>query len=225
MENKIILRDLTKENFWKGCMLSSIAHAIMVAHYPEVSHEQSWDGINYSLQDSSGTKGTITFHPQYCIAAFRNDNSERCRRNNLRNAESYFKGSSPELIKLARDEALQYLLENVDGRLIPIITTAFWGTNEEFFSTDFIEDVYENGGFLIERQIMEIEAAVESWEEYYDMSGKQIDLLMSIFKRKIANPQQTYTLSKQEIDMIECDDINGLVESKNSFKEIGIYFE
>jgi len=60
------------ETLWKGCILASIAHAIMVSHYPEFSNEHSWDGINYSVQDTSGTRGTITFHSEYCVGAFCN---------------------------------------------------------------------------------------------------------------------------------------------------------
>jgi hypothetical protein len=66
-----------RKQLWEGCILASIAHAIMVAHYPELSNEQSWDGFNYNVQDSSGTRATITFHPNCLVAAFRNEYSER----------------------------------------------------------------------------------------------------------------------------------------------------
>ncbi|SFH40308.1 hypothetical protein SAMN04487776_1133 [Priestia megaterium] len=66
-----------KSQIWQGCMLSSIAHAISVAQYPEFANEQSWDGDNYSMQDSQGGRGTITFNQHYCVAAFRDDNSSR----------------------------------------------------------------------------------------------------------------------------------------------------
>lgn len=60
-----------------GCILASLAHAIMVAKYPFLANEHSWDGANYSVQDSEGQRGTITFLNGICVAAFRNDNSER----------------------------------------------------------------------------------------------------------------------------------------------------
>jgi hypothetical protein len=49
----------------------------MVAHYSEVSNEHSWDGMNYSVQDSAGTRGTITFRQDCYIETFRFNNSER----------------------------------------------------------------------------------------------------------------------------------------------------
>ncbi|GGE81171.1 hypothetical protein GCM10007140_33440 [Priestia taiwanensis] len=54
------------------CILRSIAYAIGIAQYPE----SSWDGVNYSMKDSEGAHGTITFHPKYCIATFQDLNSE-----------------------------------------------------------------------------------------------------------------------------------------------------
>ena len=48
-----------------------------VAHAPDFAHESSWDGINYSMQDSQGGQGTITFHPKYTIVCLQDVNSER----------------------------------------------------------------------------------------------------------------------------------------------------
>ena len=48
---------IDREQLWKGCVLNSIAHAINVAHCPDFSHESSWDGFNYSMQDSQGGQG------------------------------------------------------------------------------------------------------------------------------------------------------------------------
>ncbi|EJR94364.1 hypothetical protein IKG_04872 [Bacillus cereus VD200] len=68
---------IDREQLWKGCVLKSIAHAINVAHCPDFSHESSWDGFNYSMQDSQGGQGTITFHPNYTIVCLQDVNSER----------------------------------------------------------------------------------------------------------------------------------------------------
>lgn len=215
-----------KEHLKKGCLLASLAHAIMVAYYPELANEHSWDGINYNIQDSAGTRGTVTFHLEYCVAAFRKDKSNRLNSvDKIKEAKEYFKGASNEIVKLAETEALQYLLENVDGRIKPIITTAFWGTGERIFTTDSFEDMYENGVFLLQRQIMDFNDAIESWGEYYNMSSQQCELLKTIFKRKSAELDREIILTTSEIEMIGTDDPDALEESKNSFQEIGIKWE
>lgn len=82
-----------------------------------------------------------------------------------------------------------------------------------------------NGGFLLARQVMDLDEAIEAWKEYYNMSKQQCDLLKSVYKRKVNNPYSVLTLSIEEISLIESDDEEGLNESRVSFEEIGIQWE
>lgn len=113
-----------------GCILASLAHAIMVAKYPFLANEHSWDGANYSVQDSEGQRGTITFLNGICVAAFRNDNSERIAWKER--AEHFFQGATSEVLQIANLETLQFLMDKVDGTIRPFITTAFWGERSCF---------------------------------------------------------------------------------------------
>ncbi|GEN34890.1 hypothetical protein [Aneurinibacillus danicus] len=108
---------------------------------------------------------------------------------------------------------------------IPSITTAFWGDADNIISIDNIVRLIQYGGYLLERQLMEYEAAVESWRDYYEMTNVQIDLLESIYARKIKRPDAKIILTKREIEMIGTDDPEGLSESNTSFEEIGIVWE
>jgi len=211
-----------KTQIWQGCMLSSIAHAISVAQYPEFANEHSWDGDNYSTQDSQGGRGTITFNQHYCVAAFRDDNSSRIGKH--KNALEYLKEAPEEIQKLAESEALQYLLDDIDGSIIPVITTAFWCIEEEVYSQDPFHVMFKHGGFLLNKETMEIEAAIDELQEYHDMSEKQVYLLKSLFKRKISKPEEVIVLTQEEILMIEAEDEESLSESRISFEEIGIKF-
>lgn len=226
VESNLIALTLKRDQLWRGCVLASIAHAIMVAHYPELSHEQSWDGINYSIQDSEASRGTITFHSEYLVAAFRNDKSKRITEiSKIRKAEEYFIGAPNDVLKLAKTEALQYLLSNIDGNTIPLITTAFWGTGGYIFSVDSQSEMLKNGCDLIERQLLDIKEAVDAWKDYYDMSKEQVDLLESVFKRKVAQPLGEIVLLKSEVAMIGSTEQEGLDESRASFEEIKILWE
>ncbi|MBC1778944.1 hypothetical protein [Listeria booriae] len=224
MNNQITRLDWSYNKLYNGCMLASVAHAIMVAHFPDIANEHSWDGINYSVQDSAGMRGTITFQRGFCVAAFRDDNSTRLEQE-LTKAQEYFDGAPNGLYQLAENEALQYLLDSVDGNTVPVITTAFWGHNDDFSTTDTIDSMLENGGILLERQLMPIDESFESWKDYYEMSETQMDLLHSIYARLIQNEYQTITLSKDEIEMIGAPDLNGIEASRESFNEIGIQLE
>ncbi|OME77181.1 hypothetical protein BK120_27010 [Paenibacillus sp. FSL A5-0031] len=213
----------TKEKLWQGSVLASIAHAINIAHYPELANEQSWDGFNYNVQDSSGTRGTITFHSNYFVAAFRNDHSKRL--SNYINAQDYFRDAPYEVKELAANETLQYLLDDVNGNDVPLITTAVWGVDDIIYSQDEMKEIIAHGGFLLDRQSCDIEDALITWKEEYEMSEGQTNLLRQLFLRKLSNPSEIITMTKDEIQMIESVDEAGLEESRTSFDEIGIQWE
>jgi len=88
-----------------------------------------------------------------------------------------------------------------------------------------LDQLIDNGGFLLEKQVMELDSAIKLWKEYYDMSEQQIKLLNLVYERKIANPSDILILSTNEIVMIGINNQEGLNESKVSFKEINIEWE
>jgi hypothetical protein len=135
MKPVIINNQLNKNNIWNGCILASIAHAIMVAQYPELSYEHSWDGENYN-----------------------------------------------------------------------------------------IVKIVQGGGYLLERQLMESDSAFESWRDYYEMTSEQVELLKSIYDRKVNNPDENIMLTKREIEIVGAESPEGLSESMASFEEIGVYW-
>lgn len=217
--------NITVTELWRGCILASIANAIMASHYPEISYEHSWDGFNYNIQDSCGIRGTITFDSNYCIGAFRNDNSYRILNNNKPNDfKYYFDTSKSKIIKLAQSETLQYLLDDVNGVVVPSITTAFWSDQDTLLSLDSLEKMFENGASILKRHMFCFELGVESWKENYDMTQEQISLLKFIYFKKIENPLNFIMLSKSDIDKIGVSEYELLEISKKSFEEINITF-
>lgn len=219
--------DWTIDQLWKGCILKSIAHAIMIAHHPLLSYENSWDSFNYCVQDDEGIRGTVTFCDNYCIGAFRNDFSDRFSLSfkEMKSASEYFLNAPKEIIELATKETLQYLLLDSDGDILPVITTAFWGKDNELFTADSVDDFMEYGGRILETQAMGLDSAIEVLVDYYEMESKQVQLLLQIYTRKIKNPDSPIILTKKEIDMIGTDNKEGVKESLTSFQEINIDWE
>ncbi|HHK5616076.1 TPA: hypothetical protein ACQUNC_005015 [Bacillus paranthracis] len=211
---------IDREQLWKGCILNSIANAIFVAHDPDLSHESSWDGCNYSMQDSQGGRGTITFHPDYTIVCLQDVNSERI--DEWIDAKNYFEEAPSEVIDIAKEEALQYVLEEVEGETVPFITTAFWIEDSGAYSIDSFEEMEEHGGFLLEIPLLDKESVMERLEEEYELTEEQIELLQLVYERKIKNPNEEMMLSKEEVAMIGTDDSEGLEVCKDSFEEMNI---
>lgn len=217
MKKRIYIK---KAELYNSCLLATIAHAIMVSHYPELSNEHSWDGNNYNVQNNNGIRGTITFTDQYCIAAFRDDNSKRLNKSTP--AEKFFKGAPNRILEAAIEDTLQYLLENINNETIPLITTSFWCIEDVLYSNDSVEEMKLNGLSILEYQFLNTDESIGKWIKYYDMSEQQVNLLKSIYNKRIINPNIILTISEDEKRQIGTEILEETIES---FKEIGIVIE
>lgn len=214
----IIEQGWSYEGLWQGCMLMSIAHAVFVADAPDLAHEISWDGFNYNMNNSQGSRGTITFHPDFFVAGFRNDELS----SDSWSAKDSLSQAPEKVIRLAEQETLQYLLENIDGEMLPSITTAVWGDKKQIFSCHPLEEMLERGGNLLEIQSMNPTSAFDACEEEYEFTEEQMTLLKKLFHLKIAQLNEAITLSQCDIDSIGSRNAEGIYESKLLFAEIGI---
>lgn len=218
--------DLIK--LWEGCILVSIAHAIMVSKYPLLSFEHSWDKFNYNIQDGNGKRGTITFYNNYCVAAFRNEKSYRMKEviNNCEYLEKYFYNCEDDIFKVAKNETLQYLLDDTNYGIYPCITSIFWGKldSNKVYSNDTLNDIFFNGGDLIRYHLLKYNDAIDRLIDIYNMNNNQIILLEKIFKIKIKVKNTPIFLPKNDIKLIEVSNYEGFKETKTSFLEMGIYF-
>lgn len=211
----------TVQQLYEGCLIASIANAISAAKFPGLSYEHSWDGINYSVQDSEGSRGTITFANGICIGAFRVDYLV----NQSLDFKSVLDKVSPAIQQIAYEETLQYLLEEVSGRVVPLITTMFWAEKSGFIvSPHNYEQMVEKGGHLLERQVMEPLKAFQAWSDYFEMTNDEVELMVKLFRMKINQPNAPILLTSQDIALLGTDE-EGLAESRLSFSEINIMWE
>nr|WP_317356425.1 hypothetical protein [uncultured Tyzzerella sp.] len=204
----------------EGCFLFSIVHAIMVSKYPMLSFEHSWDNFNYNIQDISGKRETITFYNNYCVAAFRNEESYRMKDviNNCEYLEKYFYNCEVDIFKLAKNETLQYLLDDTNYGIYPCITSTFWGKfdDNKVYSNDVINDIFFNGGDLIKDHLLNYNDIISKLISKYNMNNNQIILLEKIFKNKVKEKNKLIFLSKSDIKLIDIPNYEGFKESKTS---------
>jgi hypothetical protein len=177
-------------------------------------------GCTYNVQDGAGTRGTISFAQGACIGAFRADS----RINEPLDHERLLNELQPHLQRMAYDETLQYLLDNVCGQVKPVITTTFWTDKSGVIVSphDYLQFM-EKGGQLLERQAMTYSRSVKAWQEYYDMSDEQVNLMVSLFRRRLSYPNEPIILSSEELALLG-DNEKGLMESRASFRELNILF-
>lgn len=209
---------------FQGAILGTIAHALWIAKYPDFANEQSWDGPNYSVQNSQDVRGTITFLGSRVVGVFRDESSPR---NPFSAEEEYdlsrfLVGMTPDLLDLATNEALQYVLEDYKGNIVPIITTAFWSDGEFLTSAEPWHEVVENGAKILQTQLIDTKAAITKWQSDYEISASQATLMRTLFDRKIKLPDTQITLSSGERDLLVANNAEGIEESRQLLGAIGI---
>lgn len=171
---------INPQKLYNGCIFMAVAHAVTVGEYSELNYEHSWDGINYCMNNSRGCHGTITFGKRHIVAVFQ-DISVKVP---YQDAMNYFKGAPEAIVELAKTEALQYVLENIDGEIKPYITAAFWGTWDGLYSTLGYDEFMKNSAYILAIQLMEIDEALRACDDYYGLTDEQMDLILSLSKQR-----------------------------------------
>ncbi len=215
---------ISRQQLWRGAVLSTIAHAIWIAQDPILAYEQSWDGRNYNIQDSQGALGTITFAELGVIGAFFDAHSPRSpfRSNKTYTTAPFFEGMPTALWEIAQAETLQYLLQEYQGSDVPLITAAFWSEGENLASTEPWSEVFDNGAHLVRIQLLEPEDAIADLQSNYELSPQQVNLLRSLFIRKTAAPDIPIILNDQERSITVTQGATGVEESRELLAAIGI---
>ena len=204
---------------YEGCVFAAIVHAVTAGEYPELNYEHSWDGINYCMNDSQGCRATITFHPDYIIAVFQ-DMSKYDFNMDLRMDIQELLTEMPEdILELARAEALQYVLEDINGEIQPVITAAFWGTWEGLSSSQAWVEIWENGGYIIRNQLLSHQESLVQWDDYYGLNNEQMNLIESLYERKMQNRSNAIYMSDEEMKYLYGD----IGECIESLQELNIY--
>ena len=189
------------KQLYEGCVQAAITHAVAVGIYPELNYEHSWDGINYCMNNSQGCRAAITFHNDYIIAVFQD--IHKVDRNI--DALSFFDGASEEIIQIAKSEALQYVLEDIEGITKPVISSAFCGTWEQLKSIQSLDEIIESGGYIIDSQLLPYHVAMDEWRDYYNLDTHQITLISKLFNKKINSHKERLILEDDEIQLLYGD--------------------
>jgi hypothetical protein len=215
---------------WHGSILASIAHAIFVARAPFLAHEQSWDGRNYNVQDSEGSRGTIAFgdDERSFVAAFFLESSDRnpLRRGAAGVGTPKISQDIPEELETLYERALQYLLQDLAGTAVPVVTAAFWSdiNGALVLAAEPWLDVVEHGARLVQIQMLPLEAALARWAAEFEFSSAETALVDALFKRRIAVKGQDVRLTPAEAQQMRdmAQDDGGLQACRESLGEIGI---
>jgi hypothetical protein len=130
----------------------------------------------------------------------------------------------PALRALAEAETLQYLLQEHQGVIRPIITTAFWTEGDRLAANEPWDQVYEHGAALVRFPLMGQLPAVEALRGDYDLSQAQVELLQRLFRQKIDANGTSISLDWTDMQELLAEGSEGLQECRELLTSIGIEF-
>lgn len=217
-----------QDRLWPGAILATIAHAVANCRFPMLSHERSWQGDNYSVQDSEGGLGTIAFQGRRFVGVFFLADSPRNPFGTDEDIqlEALFRGMPDALHALAYDEACQYSLVEHQGRVQPAATAAFWGDGmaETIAAAEPWADVLEHGASLVENELLEASAGLAHWKTYNELSDGECELVWRLYQERVAAPAKTLVLTDADRKLLEsrAEDEEGLEACMESFGEINV---
>lgn len=209
------------EDLYKNCIVASIAHAVMVGKYPLLSSEQSWDGMNYNIQEMNNIRGTISFDEDIFFGAFQKNTD--FKNYSKKNSNELLIGAEEKFIELAKNEALLYLIDDVNGENIPVFSVAFWGEGDDIYSNLSEKEIIHLSEEMIMPYIYNINDAYKCWKKYYEMSEEQVNLVREISERRMTG-EGTVFLEETIKDKLKewFDDIS---ECLISFEELNIFLK
>ena len=122
-------------------------------------------------------------------------------------------------MRIAEEEALLYVLDNINGETKPVITAAFWGTWDELCSNQSWDDILENGGYIINNQLQSHKDSLIQWDDYYGLNDGQMNLVESLFERKIIKGETEIHLDSEEMRNLYGE----IEECEESLRELNIF--
>ncbi len=212
-----------KAQLWRGAILHTIAHAIWIASDPSLANILSWDGFNYNRQDDLGSRGTVTFMEDYVVGVFFDEHSARnpYHRGDAYDMQPFFKGMPPNLLTIANEHALQYVVDDYKGETVPVITASFWSNGEYLTAAEPWQGVLTNGAHLVSTEIMETDDALAEWQIEYEFSAPQVALVQRLYQKRLA-AETSVILNGQDRDEITTDGDEGIDEARELLVAVGI---
>lgn len=165
-------------------------------------------------------RGTITFTPDYCVGAIRNDNNSNPVVG-MEKIQDIMMGFPANVVQAAQDEALQYLLLEIGKGIAPCVTSVFWADEAGLYYDKKITDTIKTDLILFETILLPKEKAIAKWKHYHDMDPKAIKLLRILFQEKVKDFASKIILNEEQKELIPGRFINS--ECEESLRELNIY--
>lgn len=212
---------------WKGCILASCVHGVMLAEYPFTLSENAWFGEIYMAKNDEGSKAALVFSEERELLMGMFDDRKSPRSRLVLSswyARSHYK-EAPEDIQDAA-QALSMLFEERAGeKQLPFVTTGFWEEDGQILSRDNYEDWLEHGGHILSAQMMPFEKAMSYYKVKCSMDAARVEIAARIYRERIKSPKERVVLKREEIQVLEETGPYNIQTCREVFGQFGVVFE
>jgi hypothetical protein len=208
----------------RGITLVTIAHAVACARTPQIAHEHSWDGMTYVVENTMGAYGAATFDNGEVVAAFFDGKSPRAAEHKLlkQNIQACLAGAPKNLREIAVAETFQYLLQDMDGEAVPLVTAAFWSRRNSLVAPEPWDDVFAHGAHLVRIHLLEVEQALQELRIEYEFDDEQTDLVYALFRRRTSHPGEFISMSGDDFQRLIAYGDEGIDACRQLLEDTGI---
>ena len=222
MDWRLNMIKCTLEQIYNNAIYISIAHALFTFREPFFSFEHSWDDMNYCFNYGS-IRGTVSFDFEHSavVGAARNENILFNKSFISNNSISLFQNSSNIVMNIAKNETLEYLYYDSDGKQFPVATVGFWNDDDYMILSENIESFDNDGGSYF----LELFKSESLFRDYainqYKLDRTDMDLVELIYTN-IRNKNFEIILPTKYHYIFE---LEGAEEGMESLLEIGVSFK
>jgi hypothetical protein len=167
----------------------------------------------------------VTFFKDGCVGALYDVHSNHTWGWLTRNQEAFFARMPAEHRVIAEQITLQYLLQEREGTILPLVTAAFWNQGEELMAAVPWQEMIDNGGHILRIQLLDTEPALAEWAEDYQMTVDQLAFVRRVFRRRFEAKAAWMELSEAEARWLQdqAESPDAMKQCRQSFAEISIF--
>ncbi|VTS04820.1 hypothetical protein [Tuwongella immobilis] len=202
---------IDKLRLWEGAVLGGIASAIMSAKDETFGRFRLWQDNAYICDGLDGREGTVFFEsgwkatPGWVASAFFNPKCESSPfRSSVYNLNAILDGMPTHQRDVVNDAIRDYMSDEDEGKMVPLVTSAFWSTKEgRLVANTSWEQLFCDGASLVTTEVKGFtDEAVAEWGSNYQMPSPLLDLAIKLYQKRVTDGQAKIELLTAETRLL-----------------------
>ena len=212
------------EQFRKGALLASIAHAIWIVSDATLAYERQWVDGTYCVNNSGGLTGAVYMEAKALVGAVFDESSPR---NPLRgeipaDPDRYLTTIPRELRPIMMQHVIALLPSDANPS-VRLVTAAFWQVGATLEADESWEQVLEHGGRVFRLELLDEQDAFKEVQNEFQFNEDTMNVVRSIYQERLRNGAAAVRLRASTWEAITRLGHDGINACRNMLASIGIH--